>query len=399
MEERGDTGRRGLSGVRLVIAILLVAAISVAATSLYFIVRYRRYVPVMQAMDLVSDRYYYYGDLADNQLVTGAIKGIASYIGDDYAAYYTREEYDALLQTNSGYYTGMGILVTQEAESVYTIASVFEDTPAAEAGMQVGDRMLAVNGASAEEFPTLDGFLENVKHGDGDVNTVLVERDGQQLSFTVTMRQVYSPYVTHEMLTDTIGYIRIKGFQGECVSEMRTALDDLREQGMERLVLDVRDNLGGQLNAVNDIAAFFLDKGSVITTVRSRTEAEVVYRTQTQGEPLPVAMLVNDYSASASELLAGALRDNGVAVLIGEPTYGKGIVQSYFEIVGQGHLKFTTDAYYTPDGVCIQGDGLQPDIAVALSEEQSALDVAMLPHDEDAQLQAAIAHLSTPEAP
>lgn len=395
MEARNDSGARGVRGVRLVIIIVLVAVISVAATSLSFVLHYRRYAPVMQAMDLVSERYYYYGDLDKDQLITGAIKGVASYIGDEYAAYYTREEYEELMQSNSGFYIGMGILVSAEAEGVFVIASVFESTPAQEAGMLVGDRILQINDAPAAAYTDLTAFLENVDHTEGAVNTVTVDRGGEELVFVVTMREVYSPYVTCEMLTDTVGYLRIKAFQGECVSETQQALEELRAQGMQSLVLDVRDNLGGQLYAVNDIAACFLDKGSVITTVRSRTEAEVVYRTHTQGEPLPIAMLVNDYSASASELLAGALRDNGVAVLIGEKTYGKGIVQSYFGIYGQGHIKFTTDAYYTPSGVCIQGDGLAPDIAVALSDELSALDVAMLAHEEDAQLQAALEYLAS----
>ena len=170
---------------------------------------------------------------------------------------------------------------------------------------------------------------------------------------------------------------------------------DLKAQGMQALVLDVRDDLGGSLNDVCDIADLFLPKNQVITTVRSRINKEVVYRTHSDGVDLPIAMLVNGNSASASELLSGALKDNGVAKLFGTQTYGKGIVQTFFDInFGRdGTIKFTTDAYYTPAGVCIQGTGITPDEIVKLPESLTYYSIPSIPYESDTQLQAAVAYL------
>ena len=173
------------------------------------------------------------------------------------------------------------------------------------------------------------------------MNTVVLLRDGQELTFTVTMRQVYSPYVTYNMLDGNIGYIYISAFHGQCVREVEEALEDLRAQGMEALVLDVRDDLGGSFSDVRDIADLFLPKNSVITSVKSRVNKEIVYRTHSDGIDLPIAMLVNGYSASASELLSGALKDNGVAELFGTVTYGKGIVQTFLENLWHPGLTLT----------------------------------------------------------
>ncbi|MBR2604831.1 MAG: PDZ domain-containing protein, partial [Clostridia bacterium] len=307
---------------------------------------------------------------------------------------YTKEEYDALLNSNSGNFIGMGVLVSDMGDSVFFITAVYDNTPAQEAGMQVGDQLIAANGEPAAG-KTLNEFLEFITHEEGDVNTVVLLRDGQELTFTVTMRQVYSPYVSYKMRDGNIGYIYISAFHGQCVREVEEALKDLRAQGMEALVLDVRDDLGGSLNDVCDIADLFLPKNSVITTVKSRVNDEVVYRTHNDGIDLPIAMLVNGYSASASELLSGALKDNGVAELFGTVTFGKGIVQTFFDInFGRdGTIKFTTDAYYTPSGVCIQGTGITPDHIVELPEGLTYYSIPSIPYESDTQLQAAVAYL------
>ncbi len=396
MEEPRIAERKGLRGFRLALVLIAVAVLSVTATAFYFANRYGSLITVGEAVGLVSQNYYYYEDLDDDQLLTGALRGIADNLGDKYAAYYTEEEYATLLESNSGNYVGMGVLVTMQEDGGFYITSVFENTPASEAGLLSGDRILWINDADAAAYTDLSAFLDNVSREVGDVNTLVVLRDGEEQTFSVSMREVYSPYVEHRMLDADIGYIRIKGFQGKCVEEVKAALEDLDAQGMTGLVLDVRDNLGGLLTDVNSIAEYFLPKGSVITTVRSRSAEEVVYRTNADGrdKDVPIVMLVNGYSASASELLAGALHDNGAAVLVGTTTYGKGIVQSYFHINGNyGYLKMTTDAYYTPSGVCIQDAGLAPDIEVKLSEELMNQDVSLLTAEEDVQLAAAIAYL------
>ena len=230
---------------------------------------------------------------------------------------------------------------------------------------------------------------------------VLADPTDEILDFTITvdvnddasLNMTY--HIKWKVLDDSIGYIYISGFHGQVVREVKDALDDLRGQGMEALVLDVRDDLGGSLSDVCDIADIFLPKNKVITTVRSRVNKEQVYRTHSDGLDMPIAMLVNGYSASASELLSGALKDNGAAELFGTVTFGKGIVQTFFNInFGRdGTIKFTTDAYYTPADVCIQGTGITPDHIVELPEGLTYYNIPSIPYESDTQLQAAVEYL------
>ena len=387
-------GRRVSVWLCLLCAVLA-AAFAVLFTSLYYVRRLSGLQPVTEAIELIQKNYYFFDEDTQQNMVTGAIKGLSANIGDDYAEYYTKAEYEALLNSNSGNFIGMGVLVSDMGDSTFIITEVYDNTPAQEAGMLAGDQLISANGEPAAG-KTLSDFLEFITHEEGDVNTVVLLRDGQELTFTVVMRQVYSPYVTYKMLDGGIGYIYISAFHGQCVREVKEALQALREQGMKALVLDVRDDLGGSFSDVRDIADLFLPKNSVITTVKSRINEEVVYRTRSDGIDLPIAMLVNGYSASASELLSGALKDNGVAELFGTVTFGKGIVQTFFDInFGQdGTIKFTTDAYYTPSGVCIQGTGITPDHIVELPEGLTYYSIPSIPYESDTQLQAAVEYLT-----
>ena len=394
-EPRRRKRSRRISVWLCLLCIVLAAAFAVLFTSLYYVRRFSQLQAVSEAVELVRKNYFFFDDkTTEENMVTGALKGLSAHMGDDYAEYYTKAEYKELLSSNSGNFIGMGVLVSDMGDNNFVITAVYDNTPAQEAGILVGDQLIRANGEPAKG-KTLHEFLELITHEEGDVNTVVVLRDGQELSFTVTMRQVYSPYVTYKMLGDGIGYIYISGFHGQVVREVKDALADLKAQGMQALVLDVRDDLGGSLNDVCDIADLFLPKNQVITTVRSRINKEVVYRTHSDGVDLPIAMLVNGNSASASELLSGALKDNGMAELFGTKTYGKGIVQTFFNInFGRdGTIKFTTDAYYTPAGVCIQGTGITPDEIVELPESLTYYSIPSIPYESDTQLQAAVAYL------
>ena len=376
------------------LCVMLAVAFAVLFTSLYYVRRFSQLHAVSEAVELVKKNYYFFDDKTEESMVTGALKGLAANMGDKYAEYYTKAEYEELLSGNSGTFIGMGVLVSEMEEGVFIITAVYDNTPAQEAGILVGDQLIRANGETAEGKDVYT-FLDFITHEEGDVNTVVVLRNGQELTFTVTMRQVYSPYVTFKLLDDAIGYIYISGFHGQVVREVKDALTDLKAQGMQALVLDVRDDLGGSLNDVCDIADIFLPKNKVITTVRSRINEEVVYRTHSDGVDMPIAMLVNGNSASASELLSGALKDNGIAKLFGTQTYGKGIVQTFFDInFGKdGTIKFTTDAYYTPSDVCIQGTGITPDHIVELPEGLTYYNIPSIPYESDTQLQAAVEYL------
>ncbi len=345
-----------------------------------------------QAMQIIRDHFYFY-EKDQDRLVDGAIHGMTQSLEDPYSTYYNEEEYAALTKTNSGNYTGIGIVLQQQESGAFEIVQVYPNTPAEEAGFCVHDIVIELNGISAEGM-ALDAFLTNMIKENGVENKIKVLRQGEELLFSVAAREIYAPTVVYRMQTDTIGYLQLSGFHGECVTEVQEAVEELREQGMQALIFDVRDNPGGSLYDVCDIADLFLPKGLVITSLRSRTEQQQDYKTENNGFEFPMVLLVNGNSASASELLAGALQDHRRAYVIGEQTFGKGIVQSYFLVPGtNGYVKITTEAYYTPNGVCIHGIGITPDLAVENSEEAKRYSVQTCPLEYDMQLQAAITYL------
>ena len=350
-------------------------------------------VALREALDIIRENFYFY-DKDNDRLIESAIDGMTYSLDDIYSTYYTEEEYAALTKSNSGYYTGIGVVVRQLETGVFEIESVYPDTPAEDAGILEGDLLLAINDTAAEGLD-LSTFLDAMHSEDGAENTLLLERNGERLSATVTAREIYAPTVSYRMQTDTIGYIYLSGFHGHCVDEVKDAIEELKEQGMQSLIFDVRDNPGGSLYDVCDIADLFLDKDLVITSLRSRTEKDEVFKTKAAGHTFPMVLLVNGDSASASELLSGALQDHNRAHLIGTQTYGKGIVQSYIPVLAtNGYIKITTEAYYTPNGVCIHGVGITPDEVVENPEEASHYLIGKIPEGMDLQLSAAIRYLA-----
>lgn len=392
--------RRSRVALWIIIPSVWILSLVIVALAAYFIARPMR-TQDQQLLDAINDvrsvirdNYYFYEE-DESKLTDSALKGLASGTGDTYAYYYSAEEYAELIKQNEGSFVGIGILTMLEESGAVRIVDVYADTPASEAGLLPGDQIIEINGVSYEGLG-LSEFLDNIVAEDGAENTMKVLREGQELTFTLVAREVHSPSVASRMLTDSIGYIRISTFHGTCVDETEAALKDLKEQGMTELVLDLRDNLGGSLNDALKIADFFLPKDHLITSLRSRSSEETKFYTEKDGMDLPMVLLVNGYSASASELVAGALKDYEAAHLIGTQTFGKGIVQSYFRIPEtSGMLKITTEAYYTPNGVCIHGVGIEPDEIIELSDEGGKYSISVLPFELDTQLQAAIAYLET----
>ena len=247
------------------------------------------------------------------------------------------------------------------------------------------DMVLCSGHIAPEE--TLALFSDSDKAKD----TLLILRGSESFTVTVGKSEVYAPYVSYEMVTDSVGYIKIDGFFGRVVSEMKNAMEALVSQGMQSVIIDVRDNPGGGLNESLEVSKLFLHKGDLIVTIMARNEQEESYSAKADGYDLPVTILVNKESASGSELFTAALRDNGRAVVVGKKTYGKGIVQSFFKIrANGGYVKITTDAYFTPKGVNIHHIGITPDIEVDLPEEYKDAIVAAVPREQDTQLDTAI---------
>lgn len=345
-----------------------------------------------ETVDVIREHYYFY-DQDETELTNKALKSVIGSTGDAYAYYYSAEEYAELTKQNEGTFVGIGIMTMMEDDGRVRIIDVYDNTPASEADIHPNDLLIKINGVSYEGLD-LSSFLANLIAEEGVENELTLLRDETEITCKVIPREVHTPTVFSKMLTDTIGYIRISTFHGTCVEETDKALKDLKASGMESLVLDLRDNLGGSLYDALDIADMFLPKDHIITSLRSRTDEEQKFYTKTDGIDLPMVLLVNGNSASASELVSGALKDYDVAHLIGVKTFGKGIVQSYYSVPQtKGMLKITTEAYYTPNGICVHGAGIEPDETVELSEDAYRYSISVLPFELDLQLQAAIAYL------
>ena len=348
---------------------------------------------LQELADTIDSQYYFYDDkeLDNDKLLDAAMRGMVSKLDDPYAQYFTEEEYQKLLTDNAGDYVGIGISIQAPDETGAKVISVYSDSPADKAGIQKGHVITKVNGNT-----TAEKSLQEVITYFSDDTTVPDEitylRDGVETTVSLLRAEVHIVRVTSSVLDGNIGYVHISEFNGSVATDFSSAVDALKQQGIDKLIIDLRDNPGGGLTEVLNVAYRLIPKDKVIVSIRSKNGDEDVYKSQgTEQYDMPIVVLVNGGSASASELLTGALKDYGIATIVGTQTFGKGIVQSYFHLSNsKGWVKMTTDAYYTPNGVCIQGVGITPDLVVDLPDELKDISVDLLDPAKDTQLQAAI---------
>ena len=332
-------------------------------------------------------RSYYLDEIDDDQMEDYLYYGLVAGLGDPYAAYYNEEETQSMLDSSSGNYCGIGAVFSQNlVTGVITVSRVYEGFPSYEAGIQPEDILYKVEG---EEVTGMDltNVVAKIKGEEGTEVTVSMLRGEEVLDFTMKRQEIKVPTVEHEMLEDQIGYILITEFDGVTSEQFHEALTDLQAQGMEKLIIDLRNNGGGSVDAVCEIADELLPEGLIVYTEYSDGE-RVDRNSDADCIDIPMAVLVNGASASASEILSGALKDYGVAKIVGTQTYGKGIVQSVLDLQDGTALKLTTAKYYTPNGNNIHGVGITPDVEIDLPEELKT--EVTLSYEEDVQLQKAI---------
>jgi carboxyl-terminal processing protease len=319
------------------------------------------------------------------------MRGMINQLDDPYAQYFTEDEYDKLLSDNAGEYVGIGISVQVPDENGARILSVYEGGPAEKAGMQAGDVITYLNGKPTANL-TLEELIALFSKDETVPDEITYLRDGVETTVSVLRAPVHINRVYAKTLTSEIGYIRITEFNGSVAADFDAAVASLQAQGIRNLIIDLRDNPGGGLNEVLRVAGSLVPTGETVVSIRSQHGDERVYKSEGDEQfSLPLVVLVNGYSASASELLTGALQDYKLATIVGSQTFGKGIVQSFFHITENGGwAKMTTDAYYTPNGICIQGIGITPDVVVELPEELKDTAIELLDPSEDTQLKAAI---------
>ena len=300
----------------------------------------------------------------------GALSGLMGSLGDDYAYYYNEEEFAELLQSNEGTYYGIGVMVSQHLETmVTTVSHVFRGSPAEEVGMKAGDVIVEVAGQDVQQMP-VDDMVELIKGEAGSTVNIKVYRESidDYVTMDVERRQVEQDLVYWNMMEDGIGYIQLIQFSGNAASQLGEALADLESQGMKGVILDLRGNPGGLLTSVIDVAEQLLPGGNLLT-IKSNYTSDRTYPVKGSDFDYPLVVLVNEYSASASEVLTGAIQDYGVGTVVGVTTYGKGVVQDVIDLGDGTGIKFTTADYYTPSGRNIHGLGIEPDVYVELESE------------------------------
>lgn len=335
------------------------------------------------------DRYFM-EDVEDDVLTEGMYKGMLEALDDPYSVYYTKEECDSLKQSSEGEYVGLGISVVQNTETnVINVIKVYDNSPAKDAGMKVGDKIYSVNGNVLTD-ESLDDILTELKGEEGKKVQMQIERDEEIIDMDMTLREVLIDVVSYEMLDNNIGYIIIDQFTGTSSEQVKEAIEDLQSQGMDRVIVDLRDNPGGQLECIQEILNYFLPKGKLLLYSETKDGKKDKYYTENDGiiTDMPLCVLVNENSASASEVFAGVVKCYERGKLVGTKTFGKGIMQSTFGLTDGTAIKLTIGKYYLPDDSNIHGIGIEPDYNVELQEDVT--DIWSLKHSDDAQLIKAI---------
>ena len=333
---------------------------------------------------------YYLEEIDTEQVEDYLYKGAVAGLGDIYAAYYTEEEYQSLIDSTNGSYYGIGVEISQNMSTgIITISRIFEGSPAEEAGLLPGDVIYKIAGQEVTG-EDLNKVVSLIKGEEYTTVSVEVARDGQSgyLEFEVERRTIEVPTVESEMLEDNIGYIAITSFDDVTTEQFMTALDTLESQGMEALIVDLRNNGGGLVSSVCAILDRLLPEGLIVYTEDKYGNREEEFSDAENYFDKPMAVLVNGNSASASEIFAGAIKDYGIGTLVGTTTYGKGIVQKIYPLSDGTAVKLTVSKYYTPNGNNIHGTGIEPDVTVELDED--LMYEVEIPKEEDNQLQAAI---------
>lgn len=333
-------------------------------------------------------------EVDEEKLIDYAAMGMTAAVNDPYTAYYSEEEFKAYTDNVMSSYVGIGVTIGADIEkNEITVVSTVEDGPAYKAGIKSGDVIVAVDGKTYEASRMTEATMY-IKGGEaGTTVTITVERDGKQLDIEVLREKIEKESVKSRMLENDIGYLRITSFDGKMNLEEKDTYDEfcehmeaLEKAGIKKLIIDVRDNPGGDYNVVCDIVDRMVPKGIITYTEDKNGNRETVYSDEEEIK-IPVVVLINGGSASASEILTGAMKDYKKATVIGTKTYGKGIVQRVFPFSDGSGMSITIAKYFTPSEVCIHGIGIEPDITVELESETSFTE---LEDSEDTQLQAAI---------
>lgn len=335
------------------------------------------------------DRYYV-EDFDEGQIEDMLCAGMMAGVGDQYTYYLTAESMEEYMDNTNGNFGGVGIEVRANQAGEVEIQKVMEGQPAEEAGLMVRDIIISVDGEDMQGKVVSD-LVAKMRGEEGTEVTIGVLRKstGETLEFTMQRKIVEMESVSAYMLEDGIGYLILEGFKRNTYDQYKAALEKLEEEGMRGLILDLRNNPGGLVDSVHQIGEELLPEGTMVYTLDKNGNRDDL---KCDGEYLdiPLVLLVNGYSASASEILAGAVKDTGRGTLVGTQTFGKGLVQRSFPLPDGSGLSITIRKYYTPNGISIHGIGITPDVVIELPKEYQEMYQWEIPKGEDTQLEKAL---------
>ena len=329
--------------------------------------------------------YFYYksSEITEEEKENGMYKGLFESLGDVYSCYYTPEEYKILEEQTQGVYYGIGAYVSQDVETGFcAISGVIKNSPAEEAGLMEGDIIYKVDGEDMAGLE-LDEVVSNIRGEEGSEVTLTLVRDGKNMEVTLTRARVNTPTVDSEMLQDGIGYLQITEFDDVTTEQFNENMAQLKADGLKGLIIDLRGNPGGNVTTVCAIAEQLLPEG-LIFYMEDKDGNKTEYKCDGADFDLPLVVLVNEYSASAAEILSGAVKDAGIGKLVGKKTFGKGIVQNVIPLEDGSAIKLTIANYYTRGGNDIHLKGVEPDVEVDLDTD------AYLDDGTDTQLDKAL---------
>lgn len=326
--------------------------------------KYEALESLMSVMELVNETYV--EPVKEKDAIYGAIKGMLQDL-DPHSAFFPPEEYKSFMESTSGEFGGLGITITMKNDAI-TILSAIEDTPAWKAGLKSGDVIAMINKEPTNGM-TLDAAVKKMRGKSGTKINLTIVRNGEDkpLNFNLTRAIIKIKSVKYEMIDKDYGYIRLSQFQENSYKEMAEALKSMKQKKVKGIIIDLRNNSGGLLSEAIDITSMFLPKDKTVVFTRDKNKREQHYKTKSvsvNDKDIPIVVLVNEWSASASEILAGALQDYKRAVIVGKTTFGKGSVQSVIPLRDGSAVKLTTSRYYTPLARSIQGVGITPDVEV-----------------------------------
>lgn len=350
---------------------------------------FNNYSKIMSVKDYIDDSYL--REVDEAALLDGQLKGMVQALDDPYSVYMTKDDFNSFTQQTAGIYGGIGVIVTPGEDNFITVVSPIEDTPGEKAGIKTGDKIIKVNG--------IEFFAENmdeaVKVMKGkpktEVTLTIMRKDkeekNQVIEMAITREEIRLVTVKSDIIEGNIGYIKLTSFDEITYEDFKTHLTSLEKSKVKGLIIDLRNNPGGLLNVCAEIADELLGEGDIVYTQTKKGEKDYL-RSDKNQTTLPLVLLVNEGSASASEILAGAIKDHKRGQIIGTTTFGKGVVQRIRDLNDGSGLKLTVSEYFTPNGINIHGIGIVPDIVLELNEGVEAIGVDYL--TEDNQLQKAL---------